>query len=199
MGAGRGFWRPGHLHLSGTRGVGHGHLRPLETVRASTLACGRIPQSIPSCFLASLVGRGPLARQKENVPWSLFVSEFWIYLSHWPVLLGPRGIVRGSSVWSRSLHQLSSVARLVVREHPASRSYLSVGWVAVRYSCHHVVPPVLGRPTCRLLLSSFQSCPLHLFCCFQIYCCPGGWGTESESTPSSLDPQSDLLQEPFIN
>ena len=46
--------------------------------KASKLpACGRIPWSVPSCFLASLVGRGALwPGREENVPWSLFVGEF---------------------------------------------------------------------------------------------------------------------------
>ena len=60
------------------QGVGHGHLRPIETIRfpSCPLVVGS-PWSVPSCFLVSLSGRGALwPGREENVPWSLFVSEF---------------------------------------------------------------------------------------------------------------------------
>lgn len=133
----------------GGQGVGHGHLRPIGTTRLPScpLVVGS-PRSVPSCFLLSLSGRGAFwPGREENVLGNFLSVNFWIYLSHLPMLVGSPGIVCGSSVWSRSLPQLSSVARLGVRKHQPRVIYLC-RLSGCQNPCHHVVPPVLGYPTC---------------------------------------------------
>lgn len=186
----------------GNQGVGHGHLRPIETVRLPRcpLVVGSLGQCHPASWRLSL-GEGPSGQAEKRMSLGHFLSvNFWIYLSHLPVLLGPRGIVRGSSVWSRSLPQLSSVARLVVRKHQPrvlSLCWLSGGQILMSPCCSSC-PGAPNLPTC--FFPPFRAALCTSSVVSRIYCCPGSWGTErSESTPSSLDPKSDLLQEPFIN
>lgn len=166
--------RPGHLHLSGTRGWDMGISQAHRNSKASTLPAV-VGSSVNAILLLGVSsGRGASGQaEKRMVPWSLFVGEFLEpYLSHLPVLLGPRALSVGrpsdpgayiscllsADWWSGSISLESYLCWLSGGQDTHVTMLLLLSW---------------GAQPAHLLLSPFRAASCTSSVVSRIYCCPG--------------------------